>query len=249
LSFKTAAFRAEEPGVSPDLDDRERRELRRKASSAMLEAVRSLGGEARRDAILERALADGNFAPHELAAPAPEAAAHKYARLVDHQLSWSLTQLRRDGLLENPRRSVWRLAGAALEAQLQAVEGEIEPDRLQQLRTMPYHEYLRTPEWRRARAAAILRAGGSCSLDVTHTNGLEVHHRTYERLGEELASDLTVLCRACHRIHHQEHGRPRRSSAPPPQRRPFRGQEDHSLQREPPVAAVRRPSLLRRLLG
>lgn len=215
----------------PDLDDAERRELRRKSRSAVLEALRVLGGEARRDAVTERALADGGFTPRELAAPPPEAAAHKYRRLVDHQLSWALTQLRRDGLVENPRRAIWRLAGAALEEPQPAVDVEVEVDRVQQLRTMPYREYLRTPEWKRARAAAILRAGGRCSLDVTHSDGLEVHHRTYERLGEELASDLVVLCRACHRIHHREHGRPRRS--------PQGGAGE-----EP-----RATSLLRRLLG
>ena len=43
-------------------------------------------------------------------------------------------------------------------------------------------------------------------MDVTHTDNLEVHHRTYERLGEELASDLTVLCNRCHHVHHQHSG-------------------------------------------
>ncbi len=28
---------------------------------------------------------------------------------------------------------------------------------------------------------------------------LEVHHRTYERLGHELVGDLTALCPGCHR--------------------------------------------------
>jgi hypothetical protein len=60
------------------------------------------------------------------------------------------------------------------------------------------------------RAAALERAGHSCSLDVTHTDALEVHHRTYERLGCELAGDLVVLCHACHAVHHKEFGRPGR---------------------------------------
>jgi hypothetical protein len=32
-------------------------------------------------------------------APPPERAGEKYARLVDHDLSWALTNLRRDGLV------------------------------------------------------------------------------------------------------------------------------------------------------
>jgi len=84
---------------------------------------------------------------------------------------------------------------------------------------MPYRQYLRTPEWRRTRAAALHRAGNRCAFDVTHATDLEVHHRTYERLGEELAGDLLVLCRECHRIHHAHHGRPRRSHARSSRRR------------------------------
>jgi 5-methylcytosine-specific restriction endonuclease McrA len=67
---------------------------------------------------------------------------------------------------------------------------------------MSYSDYLRTPEWQRTRAAALTIAGYRCALDATHTDGLEVHHNTYERLGAELAGDLVVLCRSCHARHH-----------------------------------------------
>ena len=75
-----------------------------------------------------------------------------------------------------------------------AVDELISEARLAELRAMPYPLYLKTPEWRRTRAAALLRAGNACSLDVTHTDGLEVHHRTYERLGAELSP--TCQCSA-----------------------------------------------------
>jgi hypothetical protein len=81
--------------VTTSLDDAERRALRQKARTAMLDALRALGGDARREAILERALADGGFTPRELAAPPPEAAGEKYARLVDHDLSWALARCSR----------------------------------------------------------------------------------------------------------------------------------------------------------
>ena len=199
--------------MSGELDARERRALRFKASAATLDAVRGLGGEAERRAIVQRALADGGFTRRELAAPPPPAASVKFASMVDYELSWALTNLKRDGLLENPARSVWRLAGAALEPPELALDEPVYVDRLEELQRMDYREYLRTPEWRQIRAAALLRAGDCCALDVTHTTDLEVHHRdngAYARRGRELASDLVVLCHECHRLHHKANGRPGR---------------------------------------
>lgn len=34
------------------------------------------------------------------------------------------------------------------------------------------------------------------------TRALQVHHKTYERLGEERDADLEVLCETCHKGHH-----------------------------------------------
>jgi 5-methylcytosine-specific restriction endonuclease McrA len=230
--------------VTVQLDDRERRALRLKAREATLNALKALGGEARREQIRERALADGGFTPRELEAPPPEAIAVKFERLVDHQLAWSLTNLKRDGLVENPKRSVWKLNSVALGAPEPATREVSTPDRLGELRTMVYRDYLRSPEWRRTRAAALHRAGNACSLDITHTGDLEVHHRTYERLGEELASDLIVLCRDCHRLHHAEHGRPRRA-----EERPRSALREKSVDQSLHLIDQGRPSLLRRLLA
>lgn len=129
-------------------------------------------------------------------------ASSKYARLVDRELSWALTNLKRDGLAENPRWSTWTLTGVAREATPSITAEPVDEARLAALRSMPYWLYLRTPEWRRTRAAALVRAGNRCSLDATHVKGLEVHHSSYERLGKELDSDLTVLCRSCHARFH-----------------------------------------------
>lgn len=200
--------------MSIELDEQERRALRRKVRDATLGALSSLGGEARRDVMCARALRDGGFTPRELAAAPPASAKAGCPRLVDHLLSWAPTELKRDGLVENPAWGVWRLSGAALETPARAApkpDGLVGAERLAELRSMPYRHYLRTPEWRVTRAGALLRAGWRCSLDVTHGEDLDVHHRTYERLGAELASDLVVLCRPCHRLHHREHGRPRRA--------------------------------------
>jgi 5-methylcytosine-specific restriction endonuclease McrA len=129
------------------------------------------------------------------------------------------------------------LAGAALATPVVATSEQVNEQRLVELRAMTYNDYLRTPEWRRTRAAALLRAGYCCSLDVTHTDGLDVHHNTYERLGAELAGDLVVLCRSCHRLHHGEYGRPKRG-------RPATRPRIHVA-----TTKTRKPSLLRRLLA
>lgn len=229
--------------MSVELELEERRELRRKARLAVLAALRSVGGEGKRAELLSRALLEGGFTERELAAPAPEKHRDKYSRHLDYELAWTFTNLKRDGLISNPRWGVWALAGAAAEPPTLMVEPATR-DRLGELRAMPYREYLRTPEWRATRAAALARAGFACALDSSHTQNLEVHHRTYERLGQEIEADLTVLCEPCHDLHHKVNGRPKRErgartrSVPPP-----------NVARPHTSAPAERPSLLKRLLG
>lgn len=75
--------------------------------------------------------------------------------------------------------------------------------RLEQLRSMPYREYLQTPEWLERRKHHLKSAGYRCQ--VCNKNGLlNVHHRTYERRGEEYYKDLIVLCAGCHTIFHEQ---------------------------------------------
>jgi hypothetical protein len=74
---------------------------------------------------------------------------------------------------------------------------------LLELRAMPYKEYLQTPHWKHRREARVRAAGHRCQLCNSGSVSLNVHHRTYERLGEELDGDLIVLCRACHSTFHE----------------------------------------------
>ena len=64
-----------------------------------------------------------------------------------------------------------------------------------------YGEYLRSSHWKETRDAALQRAGGRCCV-CGGTDGISVHHRSYERLGAETEDDLVVLCRSCHAIFH-----------------------------------------------
>lgn len=71
------------------------------------------------------------------------------------------------------------------------------------LHTMPYLEYLQTPEWEEKRKAALARAGYHCQVCNAGNTPLHVHHRTYIRRGYELDQDLITLCADCHQLFHQ----------------------------------------------
>lgn len=75
--------------------------------------------------------------------------------------------------------------------------------RVQQLKTMPYAEYLQTPEWQERRKVRLRAARYRCQVCNHGNRVLNVHHRTYERRGEEYARDLIVLCQDCHYLFHQ----------------------------------------------
>jgi 5-methylcytosine-specific restriction endonuclease McrA len=69
--------------------------------------------------------------------------------------------------------------------------------RVAHLATMPYKEYLQTPEWMETRMAKLRQARFKCQL--CNAGGLlDTHHRTYARRGHEAMADLIVLCRDCH---------------------------------------------------
>lgn len=77
------------------------------------------------------------------------------------------------------------------------------PDRADELATMPYHWYLQTLEWRWRRNAILRRDRKRCVRCHTRYSELHVHHRTYERRGHERLDDLMTLCERCHA---KEHG-------------------------------------------
>lgn len=64
-----------------------------------------------------------------------------------------------------------------------------------------YADYIRTEAWRQKAAAAKRRANYRCQL-CNREGPLNAHHRTYERLGHERESDITVLCERCHEKFH-----------------------------------------------
>jgi 5-methylcytosine-specific restriction endonuclease McrA len=67
-----------------------------------------------------------------------------------------------------------------------------------------YLDYLDSPEWRARKFEIINQRGPRCQrcgktyLAMCAGEFLSLHHKTYARLGKELAEDLELLCNACH---------------------------------------------------
>ena len=65
---------------------------------------------------------------------------------------------------------------------------------------MNYLTYLQSQEWKIRRNMALVAFDHRCAVCNSDAR-LEVHHRTYERLGYELPGDLVVLCADCHELY------------------------------------------------
>lgn len=72
---------------------------------------------------------------------------------------------------------------------------------LKELALKDYQAYLQTEHWLTIRHAALGRARFCCAL-CNSRKDLQVHHRSYEHLGEEWDCDTLVLCAECHQKHH-----------------------------------------------
>jgi len=70
--------------------------------------------------------------------------------------------------------------------------------------TTRYHAYLQTPEWK-SLVSKIKSRDRVCQLTGA-TDNLEVHHITYDRLGNEDLSDLVLLSRSAHQFVHDYYG-------------------------------------------
>jgi hypothetical protein len=66
---------------------------------------------------------------------------------------------------------------------------------------MPYADYLQTEHWKKISEECKKLADYRCML-CNKGGTLDAHHRTYERLGSELMTDIICLCRDCHNKHH-----------------------------------------------
>lgn len=75
---------------------------------------------------------------------------------------------------------------------------------IEHIKGMNYRDFLQTPYWKAIASDQRKKSGFKCQLCNSEGN-LNVHHRTYESLGDELyqgSKNLIVLCRGCHAKHH-----------------------------------------------
>lgn len=81
--------------------------------------------------------------------------------------------------------------------------GKIPKGTINKLKTMAYKDYLKTDHWKEVSRKAKMRADYKCQL-CGYDKSLHVHHNDYSRRGEELPSDLIVLCKTCHGKFHDK---------------------------------------------
>lgn len=68
-----------------------------------------------------------------------------------------------------------------------------------------YQEYLKSEHWNNVKNAMLhLKYVPKCEMCGAADEVLDVHHITYEYLGNENQSDLCVLCHTCHEKVHEE---------------------------------------------
>ena len=73
------------------------------------------------------------------------------------------------------------------------------PTRIVKKMSPEYTAAINSPEWRRFRMDLIETFGGRCAV-CNSGAALEVHHRTYERLGREEHFDCNPVCAKCHKV-------------------------------------------------
>lgn len=61
-----------------------------------------------------------------------------------------------------------------------------------------YRAHIKSAKWRRIRKLKLDAAHGQCQKCGSWHGRREVHHLTYDRLGDERPEDLIVLCGDCH---------------------------------------------------
>lgn len=67
-----------------------------------------------------------------------------------------------------------------------------------------YDRYLSTPQWKARRALVMKRAQGLCE-GCRSAQAQQVHHLTYDHVGNEFLFELVALCNECHdRIHEEK---------------------------------------------
>ena len=79
------------------------------------------------------------------------------------------------------------------------------------LPVLNYTAYLASAHWQFVKRKALTHAGNRCQV-CNGEDRLDVHHRTYVRIGCEWPADVTVLCHDCHELFHRHRKLKRRAA-------------------------------------
>jgi len=119
--------------------------------------------------------------------------------------SWLLNKYKNNNItfdcLFNNIENVFDISINTTEVENKDINVNYIQDQINNLKNMPYKEYLQTEHWREKRKSALYRANNKCQLCGNKEN-LHVHHNTYDNRGQEKDEDLVVLCEICHARHH-----------------------------------------------
>jgi 5-methylcytosine-specific restriction endonuclease McrA len=74
-------------------------------------------------------------------------------------------------------------------------------ERRSQERRQEYEIYLQTDAWQEKRELVFTRANGMCE-GCRQAPACQVHHVTYEHVGNEFLWELVAVCRVCHARYH-----------------------------------------------
>lgn len=106
---------------------------------------------------------------------------------------------------------------------------EPKPERARSEQQRAYSAFINSAAWKWIREQALADRHRRCERCGSQWQ-LHVHHLTYERFGgQELLSDLEVLCRACHRAEHKTGPLGERKKALARQRRYAKSKEKAAL--------------------
>lgn len=75
---------------------------------------------------------------------------------------------------------------------------------IEEMKAMPYPDYLFTDHWQHFKAQALINARSTCQLCGANDKQLDVHHKSYDNRGRETFLDVIVLCHDCHAKFHDK---------------------------------------------
>jgi 5-methylcytosine-specific restriction endonuclease McrA len=105
-------------------------------------------------------------------------------------------------LEENPKYVPYHICGFVDFVKYELRKRNYGESEIQELKSMPYKEYLKTEHWGLLKNAVYGKYGRTCMVcGLTHTE-VHAHHHRYINRGNEDIDDMVCLCKNCHRKLH-----------------------------------------------